>query len=164
MMRLFQIPQAIRDLEASLSEDGELTLEDITRIDNLQLELKDRVQAACVLIQEEQSKADIAKQQLARLKALADSHESRSKRWMAYLKHTLVDLKLDHVETDWFDVKLQKNSAPSVITELEPVQLEKQYQREKLEINKEAIVQDWKAGRLLPEGVEVRYGSHVRIR
>ncbi len=164
-MELFQIPQIVRDLEASLPEDGELTDEQIRQIDTLGLNLKDLVTSACTIIAEEEALAETAKSQVARLQALHRSHEGRARRWKTWIKHALVATKQRKLSTDWFDVGLYKNSQPTVILQVHVDELPEKYLRyPAAEVDKQKIIEDYKAAVELPAGVQVIQGEHVRIR
>lgn len=163
-MELFQIPQIVRDLEASLPEDGELTDEHISQIDALGLSVNDLISSACTIIAEEDALAETAKGQVARLYALSKAHEGRAKRWKTWIKHALEALKRKKLSTDWFDVAIYNNAQPTVIVKVRAEDLPDKYLRYPApEVDKQKILDDYKAAVELPLGIEVFKGTHVRI-
>ena len=162
-MQLYKISDALLSILAASEETGELTPEQAEQLTALEGDFKDKVQSVCQVVRQWQSDAEAAKVEVARLSALATSRTRLADGLKSYLKVQMEATGQDKVKTDLFAVRIQKNSVPSCKVDIEATTLPPRFQRVTVEADKAALVDAFKAGELLPEGVEVVFGSHLRI-
>jgi hypothetical protein len=114
----------------------------------------------------EAGKAKAAKEEADRLYAIAQSYESKADRLKAFVLEAMQGAGLQKVEfPTGGHIRIQKNSAPAVVLEIEAEKLPPLYRKEKVEysVDREAVLGAKEMGLKLPDGVSVVHGSHVRL-
>lgn len=165
-MKLYELANEYAAIELALADsDGEITPEIQAMLDSVESELPAKVDGICSVLRHQATRAAAAREEGERLAKLAQSREKAATRLREYLKANLERMNISRVETDRFKVRIQKNSVPSVrlADGISPEDLPAEYVRFKPEANNSAIAMAWKAGKSLPDGVEVSVGTHLRI-
>lgn len=165
-MKLYELANEYAAIELALADsDGEITPEIQTMLDSVESELPAKVDGICSVFRHMMTRAAAAKEEAERILRLYQVRERAANRLKEYLKSNLERMGMTNIETDRFKVRIQKNSAPSVKVAdgLLPEDLPAEYVRFKPEVNNSAIAMAWKAGKTLPDGVEVKIGTHLRI-
>lgn len=164
-MKLYEIPAALRTLEDRIEEnDGVLTPEMEAELDGLVEAFDSKVEYIAMLVREAQLEATKWKAEEDRVSARRRSLERRAEGLRRYIHTALESSGRAKVQGDKLTVAVQKNGVPSVMIDGSPEHLPEEFRRVKIEPDTTAIRDAWKAGRVMPEGVEVYVGTHVRIR
>lgn len=166
-MRLYEMSGAIAAIEdAIIDADGELTDEIAAQLDAIEGTFESKVEACAFAIRNMETLADAAKIEETRIASLRKSRESGARRLKGYLQTCMEIACREKVETAAFKIALQK-SPPSVVVDCDPSDLPSEYIRvipESYEVDRKAIIADYKAGASLPAGVSVHDSYHLRIR
>ncbi len=163
-LALYQIPEAYRDIMDKIADqEGECTDEDLAALDAIEGTLEDRVDHIGAVIAECDATVEFFKPELDRITKRIRGANRHTENLKKYLKETMAKLEREKVQGKIFRARIQRNSAPSIDYKGQPEKLPKQYQRIKIETDKDAIKTDWKAGFPLPEGITVELGNHLRI-
>jgi hypothetical protein len=171
-MKLYQIPAALRAIEAQIEEaEGELTPEAEAALNSLGEEFARKAEYLALLTCEATAQADAVTAQADAVKAEADrlyriatAHQNRAASLKAYVKRCMEELGEVKISGELATVAIQRNGQPSVGYEVPPEFLPARFQRLKIEADSKAITEAWKAGEEMPEGVTVQIGTHLRIR
>lgn len=162
MASLYEIAGELRmALAAADQGDGELAPSLTESLDGLTLSLEAKVENVCKARQEYLANALAVKLEVDRLATLQRRLEAKADWLKGYLQRCLELAGADHIETALFRVRLQANSAPSVM--VPDGEVPTGWGRLKTEWNKEAIVAAWRNKSPLPEGVSVVVKKHLRI-
>lgn len=165
--KLYELPLEFEQVETELIERlGELTPELEERINALNVALEDRVEAIAVLIRRNELLEEALQSEVDRLKGKQISYSRTADSLRSYLQRNLEALNRNSVKTNRFSISLCSNSRPRIIFSVDPEQLPEEYQMiipAKITINKQVLLDDWQAGRGLPEGVMIERGRHIRI-
>jgi hypothetical protein len=164
-MKLYEIPAALRALEDKIEEaEGLLTPELEAELDGLTEEFDRKAEYIAMLIREAKLEAEKWKAEEDRVAARRRSLERRAEGLTRYVHEAMTAMGKEKIEGDLLTVAIQRNSMPTLMFEIDPMTLPEELCRVKVEINAAAIREAHKAGQTLPEGVEIHYGTHVRIR
>lgn len=161
-MRLYEISDAIR-LALADSPDGELTDDDLAKLDGLTASFADKADVICKLVQEAGAAAAARQAEVDRLKAGIRAAENRAARLKDYLLRCMLASGQRKVRTDVFSVTVQA-SPPSVTCTVDPETLPNLYQRVRIEPDKQHALQVWRQTGVVPDGFEIERGDHLRIR
>lgn len=141
-----------------LTAEEELSPEVEAQLDALALALPEKVDNICRLIQEWRGQAVRFKDEAERLADIADKHAKQAERLKKYVRDCLLSAGMRTLDTEFFRLRIQ-NNPPSADCGGEPTE---EFSRVKVEWDKKAIVEAWKAGKPMPEGVLVTTGCHLR--
>ncbi len=165
MPKLYEISSEIEAILAAVDENGELPADLSDRLDALGLSLESKADQVCRLVRQDQADAIALECESKRLGDLAKAAWGRADRWKQYVKDCLDRAGVKRLDTELFRLVVVRNSQPSVRVNIPPEELPTQYQRVRVEADSRALVEAWKAHPLvMPAGVTVEVGSHVRIR
>ena len=173
-MKLYQLPAAFAALEHELemlsTQDGELTdadwkhLEDIgARRDELEMTTEDRFNYYCQLVRNAEAEAkmcDEEKRHFAEREGMALKRVARTKAYMMYVLRQLNERK---IKTPLYSTWTQTSSSVKIDDSVSISELPPEYQRVTIEPSKPALMEAFKAGKELPEGVSVVQTSSLRI-
>ncbi len=102
-MRLYEITTAMRQLADEIDQTGEeLTDDQLQRLQQLELELPQKVDGYCALRREWEAYADAAEEEAKRLKALAQIKRNAADRLWKALATELATLGLQNYRTSRF--------------------------------------------------------------
>ncbi len=161
-MKLYEIQSEIAALLAA-TDDGELPPDAEARLDGLQMQLEEKADNICRLIRQREAEQAGYAEEADRLIRLADAARRDYERLKDYLRRTLTGLGLKRLDTALFKLSACKNSQPSVLL-ADSAEVPPQYSRVKVELDRKAVVEAWRDGLTLPEGLTVEVGEHLRIR
>lgn len=163
-LSLYDITDALLAIEDELYENGgELTEELEARMDALEGSLDSKVDRICCMIQNNQRAAEAAKAEVDRMAALAKSRTRIADGLKAYVLAMLTRLERSKVDTDRFKVRVQNNSRPAIQWTRESNDIPEPYRRVVVQLDGDKAYQEYKTSKTLPEGFEVKLGSHLRI-
>lgn len=174
---LYEISAMRNVLDAWLEEtDGEITPE----LDELLAEVEgmatEKIERVGLYIRERVSHAKAVKEEVDRLKAIVTREERAAESLKAYLHRQMEALGKPKVEGKLCTVAIQRNSQPAVTCALSDEDLAKQYAEDtavaqfirevpvSYRLDRDAVLQAYKAGDAIPADIVVSLGSHVRIR
>jgi hypothetical protein len=163
-VRLYELPAAFRELDDAIEEaEGELTEDLMARLDNLEANLADKVDALAALVRERDGKARFFADESADLARKARVQRHAADRLRDYLRRHLEALGLDGVQGARFTVAVQDNGTPSIRWSGPPDRLPDEFARVERSLDPAAARAALQDGRL-PEGFDVVRGRHLRIR
>ena len=161
-MRLYELPQAIRDLVARAvdPETGEIDASMESALDALHEEFGRKVEWIGLLVREAEAEAGAWKAEEDRLKRHRQAAENRADRLTAYLLGAMTDAEVDRVDGERCTVRLQA-SPPSV--EYMGEEIPDEYRVVSVRLDARKALDAHKAGRELPDGFRVTQANHVRV-
>jgi Siphovirus Gp157 len=172
-LRLYEIPSAMAAIEAEIeANNGELPPDLEARLDAVEWNLADRVDAVASVAKQAAAEEKFAAAQVAALKALVEDEIERwtarknaaankATRLKSYLQTHLVAMKRTGAEGERFKVWIQRNSTPS-ISWTGPDEIPTEFAIIDRRLDVELAREAFKAGDL-PEGFSAGIGSHLRI-
>jgi hypothetical protein len=164
-MKLYEIPAALRTLEAQIEEaEGLLTPELEAQLDALSEEFESKAEYIAMLIREAKLEADKWRAEEERVSNRRRSLDRRAEGLTRYLHTHMTAMGKDKIPGQLLTLALQRNSQPTVAFDREAHWLPEEYRRVKFEMDAKRLREDYEAGKPLPEGVTIHHGTHVRIR
>ena len=160
-MKLYELTAELQFLLAD--PEGELTEDVSARIDALEMALPVKVEGVCCVIRTLQAEAEAAAVEVKRLRELEEVRRNKADGLKAYLKTCLERIGQSSVKTPLFGVRIQRNSVPSILLDCEIEALPTMFQKHRVDADRAALIEWWKAGKELPPGVKAEVGSHLRI-
>jgi hypothetical protein len=163
-MRLYDLPEELRLIEAEIEETGgEITDAVGERLARFESNLDSCVDWYGALIVESKGRASVLSEEIDRLRARQAMETKRADAIRERLKATLEAMGRDKVKAEVFTARIQRNGSPSTSVNVPVANLPAKFTRTRLEVDTDAIKAAWKAGEALPEGVRVEVGTHLRI-
>lgn len=169
-MRLYEINDGIEEILSRAAESGgELTDADLEALAELELAWPQKVESVALYIRTKLAEAEVVGAEEERLADRRKAITKQADGLKEYLRRQMEERGEAKVAGRLVTVAVQ-NSTPSVRVLCGATALPPSYQRvipavpESVEADKRAILDAYKAGAELPEGVEVICGTHVRIR
>jgi hypothetical protein len=165
MSTLHDITAEVADI-LTADDDGELSAEAEARLNDLQLALPEKVDAILRFVEQCQADATARETTAKRLADLARADRGKADRLKRYVLDCLRRLDIQRIDTALFKVSVCKNGQPSVkVAEgVDLADLPAEYHRLRLELDREKVLQDAKAGWPLPNGLSVETGFHLRTK
>lgn len=171
-MRLYDLPAAFAGFEQRLElTGGELTDDLAHELTALEAAEADKIEGVAILISEAKAEAAYFEAELKRLQERRDVARNRAERLTSYLHGYLDQRGFDAYRTPRFRVRRQRNSVPTV--RFLGHEIPHPYRVTHVELDKAAVLRDYKAHvaahgedtarELLPDGLSVEYGTHLRI-
>lgn len=170
---LYEIANARDILDSWLEETGgELTPELEALLAELDGNANEKIERVALYIREQKALADAAKQEKDRLDGIAKSRLRAAESLTGYLHREMDRLGKDRVNGVLATVALQKNP-PRVVGELSPETLAGIYQSgpaivrhvpESFTLDRKAVLDAFKAGQPIPDGLTVEQSTSIRIR
>lgn len=153
-------------LSDSENADGELSDDTLLRLNALEMAFGEKADAICTARAELLGEADTLDDEIRRLTAKRDARRKRADWLKAYLHGCMVETGQTNVSGALYSVRVQKNSQPSVTVDVPVEKLPGWCQNIKVNVtaNHTAIVEAWKAGGPVPQGVRIETGTHLRIK
>ena len=165
MKSLYELTQdGQRLLELIDDNAGQLTPEVETILQEWEGAIEKKADGYCCIIAQLERQAGAFKAEADRLKALASASDNAARRMRDRLKEAMETNGIKKLETERFKLAIQKNSVPSVRCDRPVEDLPERFRRVRLELDREEVLEAWEAGDMLPGGVEVEKGTHLRIR
>lgn len=163
-MNLYEIVEEVAELLTDTDDEGELAHGVEQQLDRLQMQFDAKVEALCGVVRNCEAEEKALKEEASRFSKRAQTAERCKDRVKAYMKSALEQLGVDKMTAGRFKVAIQLNSVPSTTFAGDPKTLPAEFQRVTVEADRTALVDAWKDGKLLPDGVKVEKGTHLRIR
>jgi hypothetical protein len=160
-MRLYDIRGEIRALLDS-TDDGELTPEQLARLDELNLSLDAKIDNCCCLLREWESAIAARQAEIDRLKMGIETRRNNVTQLKEYMRDNLAQLNIKKHETALFCVRVQSNP-PSAKPNVPVEELPDEFIRIKKEPNNAAAIDYYKSHGTAPRGFDVQIGSHLRV-
>jgi hypothetical protein len=166
-MRLYELADAYRRL-ADYDLHADSTGSDVgfeVALSQLQDGIETKAQNIAALVRTLEAEATAYEAEQSRLKAERDVRLRKVERLKDYLKQNLEAAGFDSIKAGVFTVLIQTN--PPSVNVAEGVTLPDVFVRvipEQRVTDKRALLDLFKAGGELPEGVEIVRGNHLRIR
>ncbi len=162
-MRLYEIPLAFRTWEAKVDDaDGEVTPELALEFDRLAVALSSKVDAIVALVRENERSADAYRMEARMFLDKARARENLATRLKGYLMHHLRLAGQDRVDGARFGVTICPNALPSITwpagDEVPPA-----FRSVVVSLDRTLAQKAYRDGSL-PQGFEVTFGFHMRIR
>lgn len=163
-MKLYELPTEWAALEAEIEEaGGELSPELLERLDAFEADLSRKAEAVCRVILNHDAEAAALQEESRRFAERARVARNTADRLKEYLKRTMEAVGQTKLDAGLFKVAVQRNGQPSVIVD-DPTTLPIEFQRLRIEPDRQALLDALKAGATLPAEVLVLHGTHLRIR
>jgi hypothetical protein len=159
--QLYLLTGEMARVAEALSEAEEVPEALAERLDQLDIELKAKVDGCCRIHQQLLADAAAYQAEARRLAEHAQVATNRANWLKTYMDRCLTEAKVDHLHTGLFKLRFQANP-PSVHVE-RPLDLPMNLQRVTIEPDKKAILQLHRNGFDLPEGVTVIQKTSLRI-
>lgn len=163
---LYDLSTAYRLHLAAIEEaDGELTAETEAQLAELDARIEDKVDACCSYEEELEGTEAAISVAIKRLQERKATIAGRRKRLKDHVRNCLERAGLSRVETTLFVARLQ-NSPPSATWTGDPDAIPEGYRRIKtsVEFDAKTAILDFKDGRTMPNGVEIRQSRHLVIK
>jgi len=168
-MKLYEIPHAIRAIEAMIEEaEGELTPETEALLTQHEAEFERKAEWIALMIREAMADAASVKAEEDRVVELLGNRrrafERRAHDLKRYLHDCMAAKGCDKIKGELVSLGIQRNSVPTIVVEVAPEALPERFRRVRVESDGTALRDAFKAGEELPAGVTAEYGTHLRIR
>jgi Siphovirus Gp157. len=164
-MTLWEIDNAIvHALSLADDESGEIPDSALALLDQLEMERVAKITNVLAVIRNSQAQADAIDIEIARLQAMRSSPARTVERLKDYLFGSMMvhgETKIDCGAIG--KPRIQKNSQPSIGFSGEVGKLDERWKRVTVDLDKRALLEAYKAGEPLPEGVSVETGYHLRL-
>lgn len=169
-LKLWQIGDELEAVRGMLYEaEGELTPEIEAALESAEGAFEEKAERVALFIRELLSNAKAVKEEAQRLSGRAATYERTAESLKHYLQAQMERAEIPKVEGKLVTVRLQK-SPPSVVSTLSDDELRFVVPAafvtiipETAKPNAKAIIETWKSGMSLPEGLSVVQSTHVRI-
>lgn len=164
--KLWQLTAELEGVHTAIEEaGGELTEGIEQQLDALTIAFDEKVEGIGLMVREFEVRSAAAEMEERRLRAIRTASANAAANLKRYVQHCMTAAEIKRVQTPRGTVRIQKNSQPAVhtnrpLTELPDrfVQVEEVYS-----LDRKAILEAWKAGETLPDGIIVERGEHLRI-
>jgi len=162
---LYEIAAELEAVNELLDETGgELTPEVEAQLDALTWAFDEKAERICQLIDSISGLAASAELTEKRARALRITREAKADSLKSYLKREMETARRPKLNLPSFRVWTQRNSRPSIEWTRGTATLPPEFRRVDIVPDLDRAYNEWKAGQKLPDGFEVRVGSHLRIR
>jgi hypothetical protein len=166
-LKLYEINEQIAAILARAAEnDGVLSDADLDALTLLEIAFPQKVESVALYVRTLLAQAEVVGSEVDRLAARQKALQREADGLKDYLHRQLLERGESKVAGKLVTIAVQ-NNAPAVKLSINATDLPPAYQRvipSKVEPDKTALLEAYKAGEHLPAGVEVVVGSHVRIR
>jgi hypothetical protein len=164
---LYERVDALQTVEAWLLEnDGELTPELEQLMAEAVGDFEAKVESVAGKVRELTVTADAVQAEAHRLAARATAFANAAARLKDYLHRELTRADRPSVKGTRFTVAIQRNTRPAIaaIVPLDTLPADWCRVSVKMALDTDRVMEAWKAGSPLPDGISVTVGTHVRIR
>ena len=164
-MRLYELPQAYEALYSRLVDsDGEMTPDDVAELTHLDATLESKAKNICKIVLQASSEASAIAEEVARLTKLLHARQATAARLKEYLLTNMQVMNVGKIQIGSLgNVRVQKNSRPTIRWTEHIEELPLLLQRVTVEVDLQAAYEQWKDTGSLPEGFLVEHVSHLRI-
>lgn len=145
--------------------DGELSDDVLDRLEYLEMDLRERIDYYCRLIEEYEARALVKKKEIGRLNKRKSIDENNVERIKKRIETALKVAGIRTIETDLHLVYMQENNPGcELIADIKDV--DKKWLRTKTttEPNKVEALRHWRETGEVPDGFEIRQSESVRIK
>lgn len=163
-LKLYEITERLLRVGAQMVESGgEMTLEMEQELAGWNATFEEKATMVALYIRTLELEAAMADEESVRLHALAKPRNNTAERLKVYLRMQMEAAGIEKIKTTRASIWLQSNP-PAVKCDVEPERLPPDLVRIKLEVDKAKILEHHRAGKPLPQGVEIVQGRSIRIR
>ncbi len=164
-MRLFEIAEQYREVDAMLDETGgEITPGIQFALDALGGQLADKVDGIGSLIREATAEAAAFKEEADALRAKGKACENRADRLKGFLLHHLKAIGVEKVKGARFSARVAKAGTPTIRWTESVEDIPSRYRRVRIELDGKAAQDDFKEDGSLPPGFSVDYTEYLAIK
>jgi hypothetical protein len=162
-VRLYELPAVYREIDRLLEEScGEVDDTIAALLSEAESTLAQKIDAIAALVREKEARAEAERAEARHFAARAAADENAADRLKKYLLDCLTASGLDSAKGERFSARVQRNGTPSIAWAGEGAPPET-FVRTRVEFDGRAAQDAYRAG-TLPEGFEVSFGQHLRLR
>jgi hypothetical protein len=162
-LRLYDLPDAIRDVELQIIEDGgELTPEVEARLEALEEAFDRKAEYIALLAREARAESVAVKEEEDRLSSRRKAAQNRERRLKDYLLASMTRLGVEKIEGQRAKVRVQA-SPPSFKWMGEDDAIPEAYRVVTVRPNVALVKEEYREGGTVPDGFTVEIGHHVRV-
>jgi len=163
-MKLYEIDKTIREIiEETELTDGNLDETAITALDSLLTVRETKLDNICCIVKEHEARAEGFRSEIERMQKLRSTLTTTIKRLKLYIQDSMQAAGEKSLELQRFKTWIQ-NNPPSIKYDGEPAELPDEFKRIEISVNAKALMDAFKAGATLPDGVTVNQGRSLRIK
>lgn len=167
-LKLYEIGDQYESIIQQAREaDGVITPELAAQLDAVTDAFGVKVERCALYYRNLIASAEAADKEISRLRAHAATDLNAANGIKEYIRLHMERVGQTKVETPLIKVRIQRNSVPSVSVSSPSLEVGEEvpvrYQRVSITLDRKQVVDDWKAGTPLPEGITVEVGAHLRI-
>ena len=166
MSSLYSLDSELAQILSVVDETGELPADMEARLDDLQENRVSVINWICKAIRNHKAREVGIQAEIDRLKAALTTEQNIQERLKRWIFESMIKLGEKKMETPLFKLWTQRNGAASVTVapEVDVHELPGRFKRIKVEVNSVELAAAFKAGEVLPDGITVEVGSHLRIK
>ncbi len=164
-LALYEYPQAFLDLMARVDETGEIDDQLAAELDALEGDFAAKAERTWLYARELAAESEAVGTEASRLSMRAWVLSKQADRLRDYVFRTMEAAGIDRLRGRLCALAICNNSRPTLHCD-NPTSLPEEYQNVYKEVkpDSEALLQAYKQGRPLPEGVSFAVGKHLRGR
>lgn len=161
MAKLYEISLALAAILHG-DDDGEINDDTGDRLTELEMDFNAKVEGVLQYRQSLLADATALKAEADRLKGRADAFARRAEWLKGYVHNAMTQIGVGKVSTLTFTATVAKSPFK---VEQTGDEIPAQYKREEVivSLNKAKVLEDFKAGKTLPEGLSVVQGTNLRV-
>lgn len=164
-MKLYELTDAYRVLQDRLLEaEGVLTPELEQELAQLDEDLDRKVENVALVVRELEAEAAGVAEEVERLERMKAARDHAAKRLKDYLKVQLTLAGRPKVAGKLVTVQVVKNGVPAITWLGTDEEIPEPFRRVRVELNGQAVRDEYRRTGQVPPGFEVSHGTHLRIR
>jgi hypothetical protein len=161
-MELYKISEQIRNLLSQETDDGELPPSVAEQLGKTEQQFNERCEDIAAYRAELLAQAEGIKKEAERLAAWQGRLERKAEFLKSYVQNQMEGVGVQKIEGKLFKLRIQNNSRPSIAVKA-GCEIPERFKRVKVELDGNLAWERWKAGEELPESLDVKLGSHLRV-
>lgn len=161
MTSLYTITEELSEILSAM-DDEEVPADIEAKLDALSLAHEAKIDGVLRFRVALLARAEGMENELERLTKLQQAIENQAERLREYVKQSLEKLGVSKMATALFNLRIQKNSRPS-ISLLPGEEVPEGFKKTKIEFDGQLAYELWKKGQGLPNSIKVKQGDHLRI-
>ena len=163
-MKLYELTEELRAVQAMTDEAGELAPEAIEALERLELDLSAKLQGCCKMLRSFESEAAVFQSEIDRLQKHLRATKNNATSLKDYIERNLMELDIDRLDTGLFKLRIQRNPPGcQVDVDVDPSAIPADLQTVTITVNRRACIDAYKQGVSLPPGITVTQTRSLRI-